>query len=300
MKKAFDVPILFLTYNRIDCASEVFNQIKIIKPKKLYFASNSAKENNPTDFKKIESVRSLIKEIDWDCNLHKRFLNQHLEVQDSISSSISWFFSNEKMGIILEDDCLPDLSFFDFCKSALDKYKDKKNVWMINGFNPNERDNFKSGCFLSRNPSVWGWATWKDRWENYSLNISSINKKELRTRLNELFPRYVVNYYLKAYNDVESKRLRTWDYQAAFMIFMNNGYVVKPYRNLIKNIGIIGVHSNFQDENHCVETFTYKKTNMECKPDLDSDNWFFEKKIKFRLQKKIKYFIKRLSYEIFG
>ena len=37
-------PILFLTFNRLDTTKEVFNQIKKVKPSKIYLASDGARD----------------------------------------------------------------------------------------------------------------------------------------------------------------------------------------------------------------------------------------------------------------
>jgi len=52
-----------------------------------------------------------------------------------LSSAISWFFDNEREGIIFESDCLPNQYFFTFCETLLEKYRDNEKIMHIGGNN---------------------------------------------------------------------------------------------------------------------------------------------------------------------
>lgn len=121
---SFSTPILFLTYKRYRTAIRVFNSIKRIKPRILYFASNAPKNENEID--SANKVRNIIKKIDWKCKLVLIFHEKHLLVKDSIPASIDFFFSKEEQGIILEDDVLPSQYFYFFCQKMLSTYKNKR------------------------------------------------------------------------------------------------------------------------------------------------------------------------------
>ena len=47
-------------------------------------------------------------------------------------------FSKVDKCIVLEDDDVPAVSFFQFCKEMLDKYEHDTRISMIAGFNPEE------------------------------------------------------------------------------------------------------------------------------------------------------------------
>jgi hypothetical protein len=67
--------------------------------------------------KRSIETRNIIRRINWDCEVKTLFQEDgNLGPKIAISSAISWFFEQEEMGIILEDDCLPDLSFFPYCE----------------------------------------------------------------------------------------------------------------------------------------------------------------------------------------
>ena len=119
----YNTPILFIIFNRPQETKIVFNQIKLIKPKKLFISSDGPRSEIQNEKKIVNDLRdSLIKEINWDCNIKTLFRENNLGCKHAVSSAISWFFSNEERGIILEDDCLPNSSFFLFCSEMLNKY----------------------------------------------------------------------------------------------------------------------------------------------------------------------------------
>ena len=117
-KRSKRLSVLFLTYKRLETSEKVFSAIRDAQPEKLYFANNAAIEGNVEEEAKVNSVRKLVDQVDWKCEVHTRFLESHMSVRDSIFSSISWFFENEEQGIILEDDCLPNPEFFKFCSDS--------------------------------------------------------------------------------------------------------------------------------------------------------------------------------------
>ena len=139
-KKELTTPVLFLIFNRPDTTEKVFKQIKIAKPKKLYVVADGPRKNNAEDEKNCILTRKLINNIDWDCDLKKLYRDENLGCKNSVSSAITWFFENEEMGIILEDDCYPDESFFEFCQILLKRYESENQVMMIAGTNYLDKD----------------------------------------------------------------------------------------------------------------------------------------------------------------
>jgi hypothetical protein len=273
-------PVLFLTYRRFDTAEVVFNAIRKAQPPKLYFASNAPNLVNSDEIAKVTKVRSLIDRVDWPCEVKIRFLEEHLSVKKSVSSSLDWFFEHEEQGIILEDDCVPSQSFFRFCELMLQKYVNDKNIWMVTGFNPRYPSKTSTRGFLSQNPSVWGWASWQDRWSQYDISMLSW-KPSYQLEFKKQVPSYVESYYIKAFENTKNGKIDTWDYQLTFQILHNHGFVIKPYCNLISNIGVDGTHSNKQDKNHYVELGSYiGNAECNCEFDYEEDLWFYRTRLK--------------------
>ena len=278
------VPILFLTYNRLDTAIQVFEAIKKYKPEELYFVSNAPLPHDAADKERVLKVRAILNSVDWDCRVIKLIRESHLSVKESIATAIDWFFYQVESGVILEDDTVPDPAFFPFCQKLLDKYQDDSRIMMIAGFNPFGNHVESNKYFYSENPSIWGWATWRQKWRLYDLNIKTWPNPSFLSYLNKKFPKKIQRYYKNAFNSVRSGRLNTWDYQWTYAILSNYGLVIKPYANLISNIGVLGENSMARDENHYIG---YGKLNNDLLEDPDAmipnvveDYRFYKKKIK--------------------
>lgn len=239
MEKNFQTPILFLIFNRPEETKLVFDRIKLQKPKYLYIAADGPRVHVAGEKEICEQTRSIIKDIDWDCELKTLFREENLGCGRAISGAINWFFDNVEQGIVMEDDCLPNDSFFPFCEEMLDKYKDDERVGVISGDNF-LFDNFKvsNSYYFSKFPHIWGWATWKRAWAKYDFTMSKWPElkdgKEFRAKFPEATTRY---YWRNIFDKVYNKEIDTWDYQWAFTCFINDFLSITPKHNLISNIG---------------------------------------------------------------
>lgn len=242
----YNIPILFIVFNRPETTYQVFSKIKDINPTKLFIAADGPRKGKLEDEALCNKVRLISKDVDWDCDLQLLYHNQNLGCGKAVSSGINWFFNNVKHGIILEDDCLPNNNFFKFHKIMLNKYKNEKEIMQINSFNPFGSHVCSSKYFKTIYPRIWGWSSWRDRWDKYSYEMDDWEKYNKRK-----------NYFLSRYSSIEKiirnrvwKRIKndftskgdtsTWDYQWNFSIMMNNGYCLQPESNLIRNIGFNG------------------------------------------------------------
>jgi hypothetical protein len=287
--KELKTAVLFLVFNRPDTTKQVFEAIRQAKPPRLYVAVDAPREGKLGEAERVEQVRTIATAVDWPCEVKTLFRDKNLGCKYAVSSAITWFFEQEEQGIIMEDDCLPSQSFFKFCDIMLDKYRENKSVWMINGFNPRHPGISSSEYFMSQNPSVWGWATWRDRWVHYAVDID-YDKKELYRSTGLKLPDYVIRAYDKAFYDTSSGKIDTWDYQLSFLILKSNGYVIKSFANLISNIGVYGTHSKILKPNHNVPigSINFEKL-IRLTPNLalNEDLWFYQKNFKENLFKKI-------------
>lgn len=209
------IPVLLLTCNRPYQTSKVFEAIRRIKPERLYISQDS----------QIQEVKDVI-DIDWYCYSKYRQSEKPSGCKEGELKGINWFFEHEEMGIILEDDTVPDLSFFHFAEEMLNKYRNDKRVWQISGTNHLDEWIGNGSYFFSQNIHCWGWATWKDRWnqytEDFDFNLIPKNQRWLKK-------------YLKNID-----RYDTWDYQWLYTILSNNGVSIYPNVNMIENIGFDG------------------------------------------------------------
>ncbi|GHV73888.1 hemolytic protein HlpA [Spirochaetia bacterium] len=235
------VPILFLIFNRLETTKMVFEAIRQAKPLRLYIAGDGPRNTRIDENKVVLSVRDyVLGHIDWDCEIKTLFRDDNLGCGKAISSAITWFFENEEMGIILEDDCLPNQSFFSYCEELLEYYKNDTRIFVISGSN-NQGTWYSDryDYFFSKTPFIWGWATWARAWNYYDINMSDIEdfiryNNFVRMLGTKLGPRCQDIMY----NRIKKEKVDTWDYQWSYTLYKNNGLACVPSKNLIKNIGV--------------------------------------------------------------
>ncbi|MEQ9218801.1 MAG: nucleotide-diphospho-sugar transferase [Cyclobacteriaceae bacterium] len=240
------VPVLLLIYNRPDKTARVLQSISNYKPDSLYIASDGPKYNN--DQWLIEKTRKEALDIPWDCKVNKLFRSENLGCKEAVSQGINWFFEHEEMGIIIEDDCLPDASFFPFCEELLIRYKDDSRLGMISGTNQ-FANQIPTGYsyFFASNASIWGWATWRRAWETYDVTMADWPK----LRNTKFLKHHTFNFLemwrrRSVYDDVYNGRIDTWDFQWTFSRQKSNLISIVPKNNLVQNIGMDeeGTHLN--------------------------------------------------------
>ena len=111
-----DVAVLILFFCRVEQFELVFNSVKFARPSKLYLYQDGAR--NIQDRTGILACREIAEDIDWECEVHRLYQEKNYGCDPSEYMAQKWFFNQEEMGIVLEDDDVPTQSFFPFCKQA--------------------------------------------------------------------------------------------------------------------------------------------------------------------------------------
>jgi hypothetical protein len=248
----FDIPVLFLTFNRLDTTKQVFEVICKVAPSRLYIASDGPRDNREGEKEKIEAVRDyILGSINWDCEVKKLFRDKNLGCGKAPAEAITWFFENEEMGIILEDDCLPSITFFPYCKELLEEYKDDEQIYHIAGNNPLTEIKTPYSYYFARIQHCWGWATWRRAWNQFNYSIVDLDNFIIKKKIDNIFTRSAdKNYWLDIFKEMEKyEKDDIWDYQWTYTIFNNNGICINPSKNLITNIGfgIDATHTSTND-----------------------------------------------------
>ena len=166
-----DVSVLLIFFNRPDTFGQVFEQVRKARPSRLFLYQDGAR--GPQDRDGIEACRRIADGVDWDCEVYKLYQEKNLGCNPSGYIAHKWAFSLTDKCIVLEDDVVPSVSFFAFCKEMLDRYEHDERLGMIAGFNPEEQSECDGDYLFNSNFSIWGWASWRrvvDKWdENYAF-----------------------------------------------------------------------------------------------------------------------------------
>ena len=234
--------VAFIVYKRPDTTRKVFEAIRQARPPRLYLIADGPK--TPDLDSKCREVRQIVENgIDWYCELRPVYSDINLGLAKRVQTGLNHVFSHEKEAIILEDDTLPDISFFNFCEELLLKYESEKKISHISGCN------FHSEIFSSHHPysyffssiiNIWGWATWRRCWQTFDLSMDSWNNENK----NEFLDNWCINSEqkkgMKQMFDLHCQNNDpwTWDYQWIYSCWKTNGLSITPIKNLVSNIGI--------------------------------------------------------------
>jgi hypothetical protein len=298
-------PILLIVFNRPDTTQKVFDSIRNAKPRTLYIASDAPRVGKLEDEKNCALVKEIITNVDWDCKVRYRYAEINQGCGPGPFNAISWAFENEDRLIILEDDCVPALSFFPFCDELLERYKNDTRIWLISGNQYNEEAvKTPHSYFFSKYGHSWGWATWKRCWAEMDMTMSKYQliieqdlfKAAYRTKNEAIF----FQNKISRINDNEVIKRQIWDFQFGFAISSNGGLCIVPKKNLVTNIGYLGTHSENKEHFHdrAVDTDFKILTHPDfilC--DVNYDAYHFDHhwniKIKSNIYKRIKLVIRR-------
>lgn len=238
MNIKLNTPVLLITYNRLDLVKQVFEKIREVKPIKLYVASDGPKKEKTNDWEKVHSVRNWIEsQIDWECQFFKHFSEENKGCQMGPVAAIDWIFQFEEEAIILEDDIIPDKTFFYFCEEMLRYYKDDKRVMTISGYKKISDFHIQGDYFFSYFSPIWGWATWKRAWDLFDVTMDKWPQKRQERFLNNIFGKDASICLGKEFDKTYGKQLDAWDYPWLFSRLLNSGLGIVPKVNLIRNIG---------------------------------------------------------------
>ncbi len=241
-----NTPVLFLIFNRPETTKKVFSQIKKVRPRYLFIAADGPRENIPGEIELCARTRDIVNQIDWNCEVKLLLREKNLGCKEAISSAINWFFSFAEEGIILEDDCLPDASFFYYCQNLLEYYRTDTRIMMISGMNYLiDSRNSDESYFFSKYYPIWGWATWKRAWNLYDLKMSRWNEVKKRELLKGFYcNNEIITHFERMFDLAHDNKIDTWDIQWVYSCILQNALAIIPGTNLISNIGSQGTHSS--------------------------------------------------------
>lgn len=246
-KANIDLSVLMLFFNRPDRLAQVFAQVRKARPARLFLYQDGAR--GPKDTAAVEACRAVVsdEEIDWECEVHRNYQTRNYGCDPSGFMSQQWAFSLTDKCMVLEDDVVPAVSFFRFCKEMLDRYEHDPRVWMIAGFNAEEHTDLPESYFFTRVFSIWGWASWRRAIETRDASYSWMNSSEKMRQTQE----YIRKHRLRsdfmrmcANHQASGKAYFESIFWASMM--QHDALAVMPTHNMVNNIGVSDDSTHFR------------------------------------------------------
>lgn len=232
-------PVAFIVFNRPDTTERVFTEIANARPSRLLVVADGPRANREGEAERCLAVRRIVERVDWKCDVLTNYSDINLGCKRRVASGLDWVFENVEEAIVLEDDCLPHVSFFRFCDELLEKYRDEERVAQIGGANFQfGRNRGLSSYYYSAYTHIWGWASWRRAWRHYDVSLSKWPSFQKTNGLGALFgSAREVEHWTHVMDTVHQNKIDTWDYQWMFANWHRGALSVVPNVNMISNIG---------------------------------------------------------------
>lgn len=244
-----DVAVLLIVFNRPETAARVLARILEARPRDLYIAADGPRPSVPSDIEKCKKTRSLFSDIPSSTRTHTLFQSNNLGCRSGPSTALTWFFSHVERGIIVEDDCLPDLSFFSFCEKGLQRFENDHVIKLISGQNPLGKFKTDSDVIFSKYAFIWGWASWSRAWKDVDLELRDWPSKTVADDIRKwLSSKHAIWHWFQNFNSIK-EGLDAWDFQFNFMLYRQRGLAAISATNLVRNIGFNSDATHTSDQN---------------------------------------------------
>ncbi|MCE9643649.1 glycosyltransferase family 2 protein [Candidatus Parcubacteria bacterium] len=312
MNEQLNTPIAIIVFKRLDATKEMFETVRAARPRKLFIIADGWR--NDDEKEKCFAVREYLDgAVDWSCEVYKNYSDINIGLKKRIVSGLDWVFEAVETAIILEDDCIPDASFFPFCEELLEKYKDDPRIMHIAGMNFQQRNkDFTTdgkSYYFSHFGEIWGWATWRRAWKLYDVNMSAWPKAKKEGMLqNRIQDPAAVDYFEYRFDFVydagDNRKISdVWGAQWLFTQWLHDGLAIVPVTNLVSNLGVspdathqkaAKVESQFTNAPTVPVTFPLvHPADMEINQVADAFSLKAGYRIKRRASEKVIFFLKR-------
>jgi hypothetical protein len=232
-------PVVLIIFRRPDTTQKVFDAIRKVAPTQLFVIADGARRDRDGEAEKCAATRAIIDQVDWDCQVLTNYSEQNLGCGRRVYTGLNWVFEQVEEAIILEDDCLPHVTFFEYCQELLERYRYDHRIFSISAQDFTQQ-RFSQGYsyYFSHYPHSWGWATWRRAWQHCDLDLKLWNQlPQAEILYNVLQDTRAVRFWLAALRQLAEGRIDTWDFQWLLCSWLQNGLSIHPNVNLVTNIG---------------------------------------------------------------
>jgi hypothetical protein len=229
--------VAIMAFNRPQTLARVFAVVRAARPARLLLVCDGPRPDRAGEALRCAEVRRILEGVDWPCEVERNYSEVNMGCRARIASGLDWVFARAEEAIILEDDTLPNASFFPYCDELLARYRDDERVQMICGYNLLGRGEASGASYwFSAHPRVWGWASWRRAWRGYDETMAewpafkATSGWTSRTRDERA-------HWGPFLEGVKNGTVDTWDAQLTLLAWRTGRLSVIPSSNLVNNIG---------------------------------------------------------------
>lgn len=238
MSQRLRTPVALIVFNRPETTTRVFEAVRSQKPETLLVVADGPRPNRPQDQARCAATRAILDRIDWDCTLLTNFADRNMGLKQRVESGLTWVFHHVEEAIILEDDTVPHATFFPYCASLLDRYRNDERIMAVNGGSfISDRRRTPYSYHFSRYSLIWGWATWRRAWRRHDPAMRQWPALRERGWLGNFLetPAAVRFWSYSLQKNFES--MAAWGFAWTLSCWIHRGLCASPAVNLVTNIG---------------------------------------------------------------
>lgn len=243
-----DIAVLLIFFARYDTFKEVFESVRAARPRILLLWQDGARENRPDDVEGIMRCRDIIKNIDWECEIHAVYNEKNYGCDPSTFYAQRWAFSIVDKCIILEDDQVAGPDFYRFCKELLDKYENDERISHINGHNFLPNVDWCPYDYLFAHTGTGAWASWRRVADTWDDKYTFLDKQYELNNLCAENGKKANEWIIKATKH-KNTGIPHWESILGMAAALGSRYAIIPRVNLVQNIGVTegATHSSGDD-----------------------------------------------------
>lgn len=248
--------VVLIVFCRPEVTRRNLEVLREIRPQHLLVVADGPRPDRPDEAARCRAVRDLVTAgVDWPCLLETKYAERNLGLEANVELGLDWAFDRVDRAIVLEDDCIPDPTFFRFCADLLDRYAEDPRVWHISGDAHGVPERmFRASYDFSTWASVWGWATWADRWHAHRAEfdrdhagaeerVGRVPRTAPALRGTQVLPdpgslvtEAAVRHFTDVARDADGDS-RGWDHHWWVTIMSRRGLSIMPRVTLVENDG---------------------------------------------------------------
>lgn len=248
-----DTAVALFVFNRPETTRQVFERIRQARPRLLLLVADGPRAGHPDDARRCAEVQALLAGgVDWPCEVRRNISATNVGCGRRMLQGLDWVFSEVEEAIILEDDCLPDPTFFRYCAEQLARYRDDERIGAISGMNHQYRPfTCAYSYYFSAYAHSWGWASWRRAWRHNDITMHAWPAYRASGRLEAWLDHRpkAIRYWRGIFDGAARGEFNAWDYQWTFCCWNAGMLSILPGRSLVRNIGFGADATHTRDAN---------------------------------------------------
>ncbi len=257
-------PIALFTYERLEILKKTINYLKknLLSPKTdLFIFSDGPKDN--VNSKNIKEVRDYLEKVSGFNSITIIKRKSNIGLEQNLIQGLEYIFKNHDRVIVLEDDIRTSKYFLKYLNDSLNKYENEKKVCQISGYSFLENYSKRYGLddfYFIKGADCLAWGTWKDRWDLFTNDASSLSTEISKNKLISKFNRDNNYNYFKMLLDKSRQKNNSWAICWYAKNFLENKYTLYPLKSLASHLGNDKNATNYiPSQNDSLEVIIHEK-----------------------------------------